>query len=465
MKNFELQATFENVLDTFEKDMWGRNADVKAFVELIDAIDENCSVAVDARWGSGKTFFVKQAKMVIDAYNTYASKMDEEAKARVLAAYERLGIPDGYELQPQVAVYYDAWANDNDEDPILSLVYAIMQSVNTDFEFDSGVDCLKVIASIAEVLSGRSVTVIRDALKKEDPMAHIRSQKDLQTQISEFLDSLLPERGNRLVVFVDELDRCKPTFAVRLLERIKHYFNNDRITFVFSVNITELQHTIRKHYGNGFDACRYLDRFFDMPINLPPVDLRQFYYQIGLDHGSWVYERVCKTVIDIHHFTPREIMKFYRMARIAAYKPNHDNNREFEFIFGEEKAVKFCLMFIVPIMIGLKVSNYERYNAFIDGKDSSPMHEVLKDHDIGAKLCEDLLSRNESFFENSSKAGVVTVKFYDKIEAVYNALFVHQYEGKVREVQIGELEFSGETKATLMRAVSTLSRYADHEAQ
>ena len=80
MKNFELQATFENVLDTFEKDMWGRNADVRAFVELLDAIDESCSVAVDARWGSGKTFFVKQAKMVLDAYNTHASKMVEEAR-------------------------------------------------------------------------------------------------------------------------------------------------------------------------------------------------------------------------------------------------------------------------------------------------------------------------------------------------------------------------------------------------
>ena len=464
MKNFELQATFENILDTFEKDLWGRNADVKAFVELLDAINESCSVAVDAQWGAGKTFFVKQAKMVLDAYNTHTSKMDEVARNRVLFAYEHLGFPDGYELQPQVAVYYDAWVNDNDEDPILSLVYAIMQSVNTDFEFDSGVNCLRVIAGIAEVLSGRSVKVIREALEKEDPMDHIRSQKDLQAQISEFLDSLLPERGNRLVVFVDELDRCKPTFAVRLLERIKHYFNNDRITFVFSVNISELQHTIRKHYGNDFDASRYLDRFFDIPINLPPVDLRRFYYQIGLDHGSWVYERVCKTVIDIHSFTPREIMKFYRMARIAAHKPTHDDNRAFEFDFGEEKAVKFCLMFIVPIMIGLKISNYKRYNAFICGKDSSPMHEVLKDHSIGTQLCEDLLSRNETFLESSSKNGVETVQFFDKIEAVYEALFVHQYKSTVRKVQIGELEFSGDTKATLIRAVSTLSPYADYGA-
>lgn len=464
MKNFELQATFDNVLETYKRDMWGRNVDVRAFVELLNSIEESCSIAIDARWGSGKTFFVKQAKLVLDAFNINSSQMDEDTRDSVILSYGQSGDSTEVELQPQVAVYYDAWANDNDEDPVLSLVYAITQSVNADFNFKNGVDCLNIITSIAEAITGRSVTAIRKALEQEDPMAHLRSQKDLRTKISEFLDSLLPERGNRLVVFIDELDRCKPTFAVRLLERIKHYFDNDRITFVFSVNVTELQHTIRKHYGSNFDACRYLDRFFDMPINLPPADMNRFYHEIGLEHTSWVYEKICKDVIDLHHFTPREIMKFYRMARIAAYKPNHEESREFDFVFGEQKAVKFCLMFVVPVMIGLKISDYEKYNAFIDGKDSSPLHNVLKSHSIGAKLCDELLTRNETYYEKPVKEGQVVVKFYDKIEQVYNALFVHQYAGRVREIQIGELEFSEETKVTLMRAVSTLSRYADHHA-
>ena len=49
------------------------------------------------------------------------------------------------------------------------------------------------------------------------------------------------ERGNRLIIFIDELDRCKPTFAVHLLEQIKHYIFDDRITFVFSINLEQLQ--------------------------------------------------------------------------------------------------------------------------------------------------------------------------------------------------------------------------------
>lgn len=101
----------------------------------------------------------------------------------------------------------------------------------------------------------------------------LQEQKDIHAQIEELLASLLAERGNRLVIFIDELDRCKPTFAIQLLERIKHYFSNDQITFVFSVNTTELQHTIKQYYGTDFNATRYLDRFFDFRIDLPPANM------------------------------------------------------------------------------------------------------------------------------------------------------------------------------------------------
>lgn len=84
-----------------------------------------------------------------------------------------------------------------------------------------------------------------EALRGDSPIEAIKTQKDIKKQVDDFLESLLPEKGNRLVVFIDELDRCKPSYAVRLLERIKHYFDHDRVTFVFSVNTKELHHTIK----------------------------------------------------------------------------------------------------------------------------------------------------------------------------------------------------------------------------
>lgn len=75
------------------------------------------------------------------------------------------------------------------------------------------------------------------------------------------MDQIPIERADKVVIFIDELDRCKPTYAVKLLERIKHYFNNDKIIFVFSTNLEELQSSVKCVYGESFNAYRYLDRF------------------------------------------------------------------------------------------------------------------------------------------------------------------------------------------------------------
>lgn len=462
MRTFELQPTYENVLTAFENDILNRNIDVLRFTELLNSIESSCSIALDARWGAGKTFFVKQVKMVLDAFNTHIENPHSDDNERIQLVWDSIRATDKAELQPQIAVYYDAWANDNDEDPILSLVYSILQSVSTDFTFTQRPEFLDVAASIAETVSGRSIVALRDALRSDDPFKKIKSAKSMQEQIAEFLESLLAERGNRLVIFVDELDRCNPGFAIKLLERIKHYFSNSRITFVFAVNVAELQHAVRNHYGSGFDASRYLDRFFDLRIDLPPAKLERFYQEIGLNHGSYVYEQVCKTVIEQNHFTLREIAKFYRMAKAAAYAPTHDSER-FDFTFSEEKATQFCLMFMVPIMTGLKISDYSRYEAFITGQDGSPLHDLLGNTEMGMSLRRSLLANNETYDEEEQTEHIKLVKLKDKLDALYDALFIRQYTSRAYEVRIGQMSFGSESRATLLRAVSALSQFADFE--
>lgn len=463
MKPFELQPTHENILATFEKDILGRNLDVLRFTELLNSIDSGCSIALDARWGAGKTFFVKQVKLVLDAFNVHIENPHSEDNERIQSTWNSINRAGKPELQPQIAVYYDAWINDSDEDPILSLVYSILQSVSTDFTFTQTTDFLNIAASIAEAVSGRSIVAIREAIRSQNPLNSIRSAKSLQEQIAEFLESLLSERGNRLVIFVDELDRCNPAFAIKLLERIKHYFNNSRITFVFSVNVAELQHAVRNHYGSDFNASRYLDRFFDLRIDLPPAKIDRFYDEIGLNHGSYIYEEVCKIVIEKNHFTLREIAKFYHMARAAAYAPTHDGG-QYDFTFSEGKAVRFCLILLVPIMIGLKISDYSRYEAFVTGKDSSPLRDILINTDMGLSLRRSLLTNNETFDREEQTDSIRFVSLEKRLDALYDALFIRQNTSRAYEVQIGQMSFSRESKATLLRAVSALSQFADFDA-
>ena len=240
--------------------------------------------------------------MVLDACCRDSENAD---KQRVRHKWTTMHDGKQPEFQSQLCVYYDAWENDNDEDPVLSLVYSILQDVDVESPFEKESGIFDKGAAIAECLSGRNITAVVDSLKSKDALADLRKKKQIQSEVKGFFDELLVERANRLVIIVDELDRCKPEYAVRLLERVKHYFADDRISFVFSTNIKELQHTISNFYGEGFDAVRYFDRFFDLRITLPPVDMDSYLRSISFNN-RYVVDMVCYELIEQYALSLRE---------------------------------------------------------------------------------------------------------------------------------------------------------------
>ena len=459
IKSLELEPSKENLLSTLTSNLIGRNKSVWYFARFCNLQEGKSSIAVDGKWGYGKTFFVKQTKMLIEAFNIFTKSLTEEERETVKSAFAReIGRGEtAVELLPQVCVYYDAWANDNDADPILSLVYEIIKSTAVDYTFRKGVDCVKAAALIADFFKGKNASDLITLARETDPLAELKGQKEIQSLVEEFLDSLLFEQGDRLVVFIDELDRCKPSYAVQLLERIKHYFSNDRITFVFSVNIDELQHTIKRYYGDGFDACRYLDRFFDYRISLPPADMTLYYRELGLD-TQYVYESVCREVIKKFSFGLREAEKYYRNAKIAAYSWTH---ADVYYGFSDRKGLQFALCTILPIALGLKMVNTNLYNEFIEGKNSKPLLDILGEGDIAGGLCGSLLRNTETYLEGQPNKTFVTRA--DKLNEVYCAIFAGKEARAWEEISIGECVFSKETKDAILRAESLLSEFATYE--
>jgi hypothetical protein len=79
-----------------------------------------------------------------------------------------------------------------------------------------------------------------------------------------------------LFVLVDELDRCRPPYAIALLERIKHLFDIDNVVFVVATDTKQLGHAIGAVYGGGFNSTRYLGRFFNRTYYFEEVERRQF---------------------------------------------------------------------------------------------------------------------------------------------------------------------------------------------
>lgn len=389
--------------------------------------------------------------MVLDAHNVHVTSEMEEHKNEVVAVRERYYSNSAPELQPQVCVYYDAWENDNDDDPILSLVYTILNSVETDFSFKS-TDCVKVGASIMEFFTGKNWEQLIVNLKGDSPLDSLRERKELEKLVGKFLETLLSEKGNRLVVFIDELDRCKPSYAVRVLERVKHYFNHENITFVFSVNTNELQHTIRKYYGEGFDGSRYLDRFFDLRVMLPLPDLKMYYQSLAFNDSHYTFDVTCAAVIQAYRFELREIAKYVRLSKIA-YDPA--DGTKFPAVFDTQNGLQFCLWYIVPIMMGLRVRSSQQFADFIEGRNYTPLITIANELRDG---CFDgLLFADETYDESVTTKKYVTIE--SKLKSVYEAVFVKTYDGLNYRKTIGRYGFTAKTKNEVLRIAGLLSRF------
>ncbi len=67
MNGFELEPTEENLISTLSDNVLGRNEEISHFYSMLSDVEYPCSIALDGYWGCGKTFFVKQTHLVIQA--------------------------------------------------------------------------------------------------------------------------------------------------------------------------------------------------------------------------------------------------------------------------------------------------------------------------------------------------------------------------------------------------------------
>ena len=101
------------------------------------------------------------------------------------------------------------------------------------------------------------------------------AKDDLKKHLAELAADVRAATSQPLVFIIDELDRCRPTFAIQLLERVKHIFDVTNIVFVFGINRGELVKSLESVYGK-IDAGTYLRRFFDMEFVLTAPEPAEF---------------------------------------------------------------------------------------------------------------------------------------------------------------------------------------------
>ena len=256
--------------DPFRNDLLGRRESVEVLTHLVGSLEGPCVLAVDAAWGNGKTTFL-----------------------RIWARHLR---NQGFPI-----VKFNAWETDFSGDPFVALSTELTEGLQeyADKPIAKMVDDTKKCAK--EVLRRAAPGVIRLAtagildinplFEKEVGQAlgsyaeeRLSAYQKTRESVVEFrhalqdmADAVSKFKGSRpLIVMIDELDRCRPSYAVELLEVAKHLFAVDHIVFVLAVNRSELAHSIKALYGDDFDAQGYLGRFFDVDFRLPEPDRKKF---------------------------------------------------------------------------------------------------------------------------------------------------------------------------------------------
>jgi hypothetical protein len=251
--------------DPFRHDKLSRGEAVDFVAQLIERAGGPFVVAVDGPWGTGKTTFIRMLQAVLRQAN-----------------YQ--------------CVHFNAWEVDYTTDPLVAMVSAIdqikLESPSQALAFRDRLKTIRKVTSLVAkrgaVAAVKALTVgaldleeeteaaisefagdaigdIVDAFQKERELL-VKFRAELEGAITQ-----LPASGKKptLVFFVDELDRCRPTFAVELLERVKHLFGIANIVFVLAIDKAQLEASTAAIYGSRINAAEYLRRFIDIDFAIP----------------------------------------------------------------------------------------------------------------------------------------------------------------------------------------------------
>ena len=251
--------------DPFGPDRLRRKESAEVLTRIVSRVEGPCVLALDAPWGYGKTTFLKM----------WEAWLRQEAQ----------GFP--------VVACFNAWETDFTNHPFLALSSELTKELESCIETTplpgfntfkrAGKKLLQVAPQLAGSLvpgGGAAVEAVLSVLSaaasdKADTNDYLET-KEAIAEFKKALKKLAQGLEKPLVVMIDELDRCRPSYAVALLEVAKHLFAVDNVVFVLAVNRAELAHSVKALYGSGFDAEGYLRRFFDLDFQLPEPSREQF---------------------------------------------------------------------------------------------------------------------------------------------------------------------------------------------
>lgn len=254
----------------FEGDLYERDKLASQLTAFLSMLPDGAVLALDSPWGDGKTWFAKRWQ---------ASLNDGGYRTGYIDCFQRDYLDDPFAMIAGELVEIAKSGDSRVRDSLLQagkklgvalLPAAAKFAVNTAGHFALGkadlAGDIKKAAESFETSTAASLEKLVEARLKafeSDGKTVAAFKKSLAQLAAEAQD------GKPIVIFLDELDRCRPDFAVRTIERLKHFFDAPKVIFVLMLNRRQMAAAIEGMYGPKVDANAYLAKFIQLFLTLP----------------------------------------------------------------------------------------------------------------------------------------------------------------------------------------------------
>ena len=278
METQSLEKTFAT------HDEFNRKPIAENIIRLLTSPIDLSPMVIDGGWGTGKTEFCQKLVRLMQQHpnfqpvyiDAFRSDHSGEPLLALLAEIIKTCTPEDTDGQPSekrksftnriakvagfgIKTIFKAAMGHVLKQNTDDLAEELQQIMNDDQEARS---VAETVTDTANIIANHTIDVTVEALLKEQ----IEAEKNLET-----LKSCMKElaEDKPIILFIDELDRCRPDYAVDMLEVIKHVFDIENVKVVLVTNTKQLRAAINHRYGAEVDAQKYLDKFLKYNFALP----------------------------------------------------------------------------------------------------------------------------------------------------------------------------------------------------
>lgn len=235
-------------------DELGRTGYVHALANIILTAETPLVIAIFGGWGTGKTSMMLQLREHL----------------QTLPSEHRLAGADPV----SGTVWFDSWVHESDDNPALGLIHQAAADLNQLRDRRVRRALLDIGRATASEIQIPFVKIrvgkVIDAIAESD-FQRREAQSRLRREFKSVLDTAGRDRG-RIVFFIDDLDRCQPRTALRLLKSLRLFFNLEHCVFVLAIDRRHLEAAIEAdNEGLNTPAESFLDKIVQLPFTIPAI--------------------------------------------------------------------------------------------------------------------------------------------------------------------------------------------------